>query len=370
MALEQPFFDEVHYWTLRPPKTLGLPSEAEKELTRYREVLNRARRFVIDDTMLSLVVQVSQNIERLPLWIDLARLPFDECWFELDDSVRVAALGKSRTFDEPPESGFLFIRERASASRWVAINFRPVDDQPRQYGAVWPGHVAIVVDPEATEEHPVGGGLGHLRLSREFNSVRSHVEYAAMGIEDGLTGRIIAPDWCKDRLAVVCEPINRLNFHARKKEARDRAEFQRRYFETYLLDNRGIARFLITLLAVINDVPTVQAEVQPRSGFQTIRNHRIPYLSHSVVRIKAPKTRPVEWLDRKLMHAHGIRRRAHEVRGHWRTIYDRSTGEMKYRRWIAPHMRGDASLGYVRHVYRVSPKKDQSLPVHPVDQDK
>ncbi len=58
------------------------------------------------------------------------------------------------------------------------------------------------------------------------------------------------------------------------------------------------------------------------------------------------------------------KRRAHEVRGHWRCsptqINERwlpfidVNGQNLFRIWIENHMRGDASLGFVQHNYVVT----------------
>jgi hypothetical protein len=63
-----------------------------------------------------------------------------------------------------------------------------------------------------------------------------------------------------------------------------------------------------------------------------------------------------------------VRRRAHQVRGHWRKDYrhpllpgcvhvfdDNMTCKLcsGHKLWIAEHQRGDASLGFVTHDYEI-----------------
>ena len=48
-----------------------------------------------------------------------------------------------------------------------------------------------------------------------------------------------------------------------------------------------------------------------------------------------------------------MRRRAHQVRGHWRDDW-RHPGQ---KIWVKEHQRGDASLGFVLHDYTVEKGK-------------
>jgi hypothetical protein len=52
----------------------------------------------------------------------------------------------------------------------------------------------------------------------------------------------------------------------------------------------------------------------------------------------------------------GIRRRAHQVRGHWRDDWRLPKGNKTL--WIAEHQRGDASLGLVIHDYEITHKDE------------
>lgn len=69
-------------------------------------------------------------------------------------------------------------------------------------------------------------------------------------------------------------------------------------------------------------------------------------MAHSVITLNLPKRASEKKLARMLVAI--SRRRAHEVRGHFKRV-----GPDKVRKWIAEHVRGDASLGWVTHSYKV-----------------
>ena len=95
-----------------------------------------------------------------------------------------------------------------------------------------------------------------------------------------------------------------------------------------------------------------------------------PFLSYRRLTIHLPKDKdPVRYLRRKLDHAVAARMRAHDVRGHWRNYhlkegcehtwqqadedptYRRCTSCGAFSRFIAEHVRGDETLGWVRKEY-------------------
>jgi hypothetical protein len=108
----------------------------------------------------------------------------------------------------------------------------------------------------------------------------------------------------------------------------------------------GGLRPVLTLLAAINDIPIGVKHVTQTHGFVAQGRYR-KFLSHSVITITLPKGRDPQKVARAIIAA--ARRRAHQVRGHWRRDW-RHEGN---RIWIKEHQRGDASLGFVTHDYRV-----------------
>jgi hypothetical protein len=130
-------------------------------------------------------------------------------------------------------------------------------------------------------------------------------------------------------------------------------------------------RDIWVLLATINDLPVIIERIEPSRGYISRGSYK-KFLSHSVVHLTVPETR---W--HKIAHKMTvlIRRRAHQVRGHWRVDWHARPikicehdwdAEMTCRKcgghklWISEHQRGDASLGFVTHDYDVTTDKQRA----------
>lgn len=148
-----------------------------------------------------------------------------------------------------------------------------------------------------------------------------------------------------------------------------------RLIATELKEFTGTVRWLITVLAMLNEVP-VHSE-------QVIRSHQMRinhFTKHKLVdyhrvSLKLPKKNPIKYYERRLNPEEIRRRKAHEVRAHWRTYlhaehcgyeehdwtYDNDSGYrlcgkcMAYGRLIHEHIRGNADLGWVRKDYVLKP---------------
>jgi hypothetical protein len=149
---------------------------------------------------------------------------------------------------------------------------------------------------------------------------------------------------------------------------------------THLWDNRGYTvnarnyfvaslgyelRRILTLVACINDIPMGVKEVKATHGFVAAgRYHK--FLDHSIITLELPKGRDPIKLARSIIAR--IRRRAHQVRGHWRDDWRQPVNKTclhdfdehmvcrqcgGHQIWVHEHQRGDASLGFVVHDYDV-----------------
>jgi hypothetical protein len=109
------------------------------------------------------------------------------------------------------------------------------------------------------------------------------------------------------------------------------------------------ARYLWSLLATINDLPTELQEIKPDRGYVARGKYR-KFSDHTVVTLTVPTKRYRQVALRAVAIA---RRRGHMVRGHWRR--DRFHPGEKI--WIREHVRGDTSLGFTLHDYQVTHEK-------------
>jgi hypothetical protein len=106
------------------------------------------------------------------------------------------------------------------------------------------------------------------------------------------------------------------------------------------------ARYLWSLLATLNDLPTSLAEIRPDRGYVSRGTYK-KFSRHTVISLTVPTKRYRTVAKRAIAIA---RRCGHQVRGHFRR--DRfHPGE---RIWIREHVRGDTSLGFVIHDYTVN----------------
>lgn len=139
----------------------------------------------------------------------------------------------------------------------------------------------------------------------------------------------------------------------------------------------GLVRWIVVVLAMLNEVP-ISTNLRQREGKMRVglTNYR-KFLDYHRVSLTVPKTKPLQEIERHFRIA--TRRRAHEVRAHWRTylheqhcavdehqwIYDHEHGYRlcekceAYSRFIVEHVRGDPSLGWVNKQYVVKRDKQQ-----------
>ena len=126
-----------------------------------------------------------------------------------------------------------------------------------------------------------------------------------------------------------------------------KGEMEKLVFFARVRESSGEIGFVTAALALINH-GLVSYRDRPRPPGQRVLNGKLrPYMSDSVVSIAIPgKLSPIGALKRA-HRAEQARKRAHEVRGHFRHYRD---GRVV---WIRSHQRGDASLGFVRQRYEV-----------------
>lgn len=130
----------------------------------------------------------------------------------------------------------------------------------------------------------------------------------------------------------------------------------------------GELRYVWAFLATINEIPVTRSEVRQSKGFVARGAYR-KFMDHTIIRLTVPHER-FRALARKII-AHA-RRRAHQVRGHWRKDWHYPGSESCAHEWmlsdvdhkycrlcprreifVHEHQRGDSSLGFVTADYQV-----------------
>jgi len=120
----------------------------------------------------------------------------------------------------------------------------------------------------------------------------------------------------------------------------------REMFGEFLRGYSATLRRVWALLATVNDIPIEARSVVSARGF-VARGSYHRFLDHKIITLRVPDSADLKKIARNIIAI--SRRRAHQVRGHWRKDHWR-VGE---RIWVHEHQRGDASLGFVTHDYVV-----------------
>ena len=323
-----------------------------------------ARKFVLDIAMSKYLAELSVvfwrgGLRKRNRMLDnvrqQARLPHQLTWIEIDFTngymVRSKELGSLRVIDihgnEPARFGWLLRQHPTVESSFICTEIRsatnelykdrvfthPVamawssTDDPIAFRRFGPMDITSTVDGSNSEF--VTGIEGY----------RSHQVYWSSAFE--------SDDAAADYLRSMQPPPH------------ERYEG----WENYIFPRLPI-RDVWALLATINDLPIKIEHIEPSKGYVARGSYK-KFLKHSVLHLTVPETR-----FRKLVlkTAAILRRRAHQVRGHWRvdwrnrpvkTCEHEWNAEMICRKcsghklWIAEHQRGDASIGFVTHDYEV-----------------
>lgn len=400
---EIPLYDDVNRWTFNQPKDIrpefSMPNtkEGEQALRRYRIQLRRAERFYFEDDFMEKVLELSSDFKKIKNWANLARLPYDAMWIEFDCHKKVQWSRDQNTlrdmnvnWDEVPRrAGYLLETIDKETGAWACT---PFFDRTQGQADIVPDVVSYFFAPE---------GPSHMVMnppkpwdSTEFSShgddFRERMNaYAHIGL--GITvsekdkNTIVRVPEFENRIQYANEPLFHLALQKRAKtfhgmpDKMDRVEklghAVGKVVRMALQEDAGVFRWIIAALALMNAAPVVKHYFGPATGHRMKRGKDIPFMGHNLITLKLPKTKPLRYLTTLLNRASADRRknRAHMVRGHFRQIEAGVLLPFKCKheptsvthgvgyclrcerqiKWIAPHQRGDAGVGWVNHDYVV-----------------
>lgn len=327
--------DIANAWTFSSFKSFVHRHVLESESLKFRMALRSARRFVIDDDFMNALVENSHvPQDKMLARCDLANLPFEKVWIEFDNHARINAQHRIGTSaaplpGTPTKVGFLLQRYKADdPTEWFAQCFSTL-----------PG------------ENETDSGI--TSVAYQFSSkIGGFDDETFAALPWGYISKTPHDLWKRGRaiIAPFWQPIMQ---HIRKDA-----------FVEELHEGRGDMRFLITLLAMINNVPTKYV-FRPSAGYYTSKAKRHQFLDSSTIYIQPGRVSTVNIAKKYLNNA--IRMRRHEVRGYWRHHYTNPRCSIEnhvwenntctkcgtIRKWINEYARGDASIGYVMHNYVV-----------------
>jgi hypothetical protein len=379
--------------------TKNTPPEMVRHVMETRRHMLEARKFTLDAAATEYVVRQSRLLPGQCLKVlPYARPPFPTTWVEWDLATKMRVGGELGLENEGPnradEGEGVLIRSLSETRYQVSQLFIGM------YENTWtsdPGPVDVLnpgFDFVIDTEHVVGDEVWNVDAKSLMRQMHQYAVNHPKMVEATASGLLEAPDldawvWTlnsqawgwwdasQEAMEVMAPDMAALGMATRwvphtftmmfkGKTLHDRDGRPSRpacangVWDTELLKTalgvirtvRGIARLTATALAVMALVET--HELRRVAGERRLVGGRsVPYMSESVVTIKVPVKSIVAVCQRK---ATNMKKRRHEVRGHWRVIADRKTGE-RHSTWVNHHLRGDASIGFVRHGYSVE-KRD------------
>lgn len=350
--------------TFRPKTTMQYITD--RPMADIRAAITGARRFVLDDRMSAFLADLSsvpfqvQQVRR-PQVLDTirhgARLPHATTWIEFNGSEfrrRLLEVAESKT----DSWGHALV---------------PGSEVPARWGWLLEQHPKLETVVQLTEFIDMGDdSVGAAPFTVVWQTIDQPLPYNDADpnggtFMHGITG-YVSPYIATRPMQKV--PAHRLVDVVKEEDGRRIPQFK---VDKMIVEMGGLARYAMSLLATINDIPVLHTFEAQHRGFVARGAHR-KFLDHTVIRLNVPQTRNTRLLAQKLIAI--ARKRAHEVRGHWR-LYQRGEGAVctpgqhqwmaederghcacmncsSWRTWIHPHQRGDASLGYVTHEYEVT----------------
>jgi hypothetical protein len=336
-----------------------------------RQKLFSARRFVLDDNMSAFLADIgwaayrakpAKAVEILDNVRKLARLPYPVTWLEWNEQAlatraRAEYDSAMRPDIVPEKTGWLLIRHPYVETAAMALSFgvggQSFEPHP-QTG-----------DPMATGRRMIGG----CPFSFAWNADDAPVPWPDLPIagpileKRGVSAAGLITSFLSYKGPIsICSaaPYMKLELGTD------------RFVEQMLAEQGGMGRYVLGLLATVNDLPVGIETVTTSKGFIARGNYR-KYLDHKVIRLTVPQDRH-RALARKAITI--LRRRGGPVRGHWREDWrfplsplceDHAEARMIVdgnflkcpncqgrKMWVKDHTRGDTSQGFVNHDYEVT----------------
>jgi hypothetical protein len=383
-------------------------------LMAYRHAMRQANKFVLDKEFVEYATTISSTCkaEKLLTRLPLATLPYETTWIEFDLHAKVRTMRRLHGFDNMPSEGTVAPRMGVLLERIndTMSTVTMVSDGERFQGITAPNLTGYVfsTDERTLKFDQMYHGLTPFDAAYRVDRLKGMPAFAdvmkdpeASGIMQRVTrgtlwgyaagGSAIvqrARDVIKNiRVPEFLERHGELAFTrfydffetaANARGNRNIMESMSELITSEITEFSGMMRWLIIVLAMLNEVPTRANFIQPMHTMRHGLTKRVPAFEFHRLTLRLPKTKPIPYLDRKLSNVER-HHMAHKVRQHWRTYlhdepcmpdehdwnYDNEHGYalcgkcFGYRRRIPEHVRGDPSLGWVNKEYVIKPEKQE-----------
>jgi len=328
---------------------------------RYRRIdannwvashIAQARKFVLDESMSQFMADLSyislnacktdaKKQHLIDSMRQLARLPHATTWIEFDKQAHRRRVKEAYHPDivaepdsVPDRSGWLLMQHPGVETAFMALHCtsHSWDDKNQRAALPNAGQFAYAWTSDNTIPPWPRDPFYHRDVPCRIDSTDDEVITPPSGILTGVleyrteSFSVLPAPYLTSKADAAFRKISGQNFHPLGELAHD-------------------ARYLWSLLATINDLPTSLVSVRPDKGYVSRGSYR-KFSEHTVISLTVPAKRYATVAKRALASA---RRRGHQVRGHWR----KDRWHFGERIWIREHVRGDTSLGFVLHDYTV-----------------
>jgi len=342
-------------------------SENEAHLKCYTNLIRQARPYTLDDDAVDLITEISSGktiADKLAIYRKLARLPFETIWIEFNYAARHVARVRLGTIvgnmpeDSPIKMGWLLRRIDETTWRATTVAHFTSSKSGREVDTFGCDQILStegIINYKSTARDPT--------IKSAINELNAHRSAKLMGRNDnidvgpfqsymwGFGSRnqepnvISIPPHLARINAIDLAPSFETIIKKISKTEKEKFDNTHKQMERSCRELQGDLRFLCAALALINEVPLTYNNYQ-QSGVARVGGRLRPYMINRLVSISIPKKRGrVNKIMNMLRTAERAIRR-HEVSGHWRNI-KQPDGKIK-KVWIREHMRGDASLGFVK----------------------
>jgi hypothetical protein len=362
----------------------------DEVMLQQRVAMRKAHRFVLDSEFVEHATRASTvDSKKLLARLQFATLPYETTWIEFDLHTKIRVLQELHKIeriglaDISPRLGILL--QRIDDTTGIATLVSEAGDSADMHLL---SHCFSMVE---RTYWPPFNGHEPLRIGRNVERDQRLLDHANGGMwgytqrEDGgmlwaTPGADIAdlhtPVFLQRHGHTATGPLFGMY---RSLWGDDQASNQRLadLCKLEITEFAGHMRWLVTVLAMLNEVPLHANYVMPMHQQRVDRTRKVKFVDYHKVTLRLPKLRPIPYIERHINGDVARRHRAHEVRAHWRTYlheqhcareehtweYDHENGYrlcgkcMAYSRLIHEHVRGDATLGWIRKDYVI--KKEQ-----------
>lgn len=336
----------------------------EPNMKLLRKRMDVCRRFHLADEFVEHAVHKANTLTPYEVFesFQVAKLPFEHVWLEFNNAVRLGSEADEEYVDPDKAAP----RGAVMMSRIPGDNILLTSYLGRPGENAFPQMCAFILGNDTTRgltaiKH-ISGTLSYdialTKMRAERGDTHAHGYEMTpwdLGQYDKENDYVCEPSAITRILAsksrLITEPFF-WNTWLGMEHALDK-EVVSHGLANSIVDMRGDLKLWVTVLAMMNIVPIKYTHKPVKPTSDNYQGKQKPYLDYQVVEIEAGRQKVINVVNHAFRAIREkAKKRAHEVRGHWRVYHKGTPKEFKV--WVTEHQRGDASLGFVRQTWEVT----------------